>query len=323
MAVYTDVTDAELQDFMARYDLGQVTSFKGIAEGVENTNFLIETTRNRYILTIYEKRVDQNELPFFLNLMGHLASRGMNCPTPILDQNGNSLNQLVGKPAALVTFLEGLSVTRPKIEHCAQLGRSLAELHLAGQDYKATRKNKLSIEGWAELNAKVEDQTDSIGRGLTQLIHDELHYLTEHWPNDLPQGIIHADLFPDNVFFLGQKLSGLIDFYFACTDAFAYDIAICMNAWCFEAHNEFNATKARQMLSRYTESRPLNQAEYLALPILCRGAALRFLLTRTYDWIYTPENALVRPKNPDEYIAKLRFHQGVKSSAEYGLDPIS
>jgi len=323
MAVYTDVSDAELQDFMAGYDLGEVTSFKGIAEGVENTNFLIETTRNRYILTIYEKRVDQKELPFFLNLMGHLALKGLNCPTPVLDKSGNNLNQLSGKPAALVTFLEGLSVRRPKIEHCAQLGRSMAEMHLAGRDYDAARANKLSIEGWQDLNQKVEEQTDSISPGLKTLISNELDFLKDHWPDNLPSGIIHADLFPDNVFFLGQKLSGLIDFYFACTDAFAYDIAICMNAWCFEAHNEFNATKARQMLSHYTASRPLNKNEYEALPILCRGAALRFLLTRVYDWLNTPENALVRPKNPDEYIAKLRFHQGIKSAAEYGLAPIT
>ena len=308
---------------MAGYDLGEVTSFKGIAEGVENTNFLIETTRNRYILTIYEKRVDQKELPFFLNLMGHLALKGLNCPTPVLDKSGNNLNQLSGKPAALVTFLEGLSVRRPKIEHCAQLGRSMAEMHLAGRDYDAARANKLSIEGWQDLNQKVEEQTDSISPGLKTLISNELDFLKDHWPDNLPSGIIHADLFPDNVFFLGQKLSGLIDFYFACTDAFAYDIAICMNAWCFEAHNEFNATKARQMLSHYTASRPLNKNEYEALPILCRGAALRFLLTRVYDWLNTPENALVRPKNPDEYIAKLRFHQGIKSAAEYGLAPIT
>jgi len=323
MAVYTEVTDDQLEAFMAKYDLGQVTSFKGIAEGVENTNFLLETTRNRYILTIYEKRVDQNELPFFLNLMAHLASKGLNCPTPVLDRSGNNLNQLVGKPAALVTFLEGISIGRPKIEHCAQLGRALAELHLAGSDYNATRRNSLSIDGWQDLFASVSNRTDTICPGLTGLINDELNYLHQHWPKDLPTGIIHADLFPDNVFFLGQKLSGLIDFYFACTDAFIYDIAICMNAWCFEAHNEFNATKARQMLASYAASRPLTRDEFEALPVLCRGAALRFLLTRVYDWLHTPENALVRPKNPDEYIAKLRFHQGVKSTTEYGTDLIT
>ena len=320
MAVYTDVTDEQLQDFMALYDLGQITSFKGIAEGVENTNYLVETTRNRYILTLYEKRVNRDELPFFLGLLSHLASKGLNCPTPVLDQQGNNLNQLAGRPAALVTFLEGISVRRPKIEHCAQLGRALAELHLAGADFEKRRNNSLSINGWQEIFDHVRHRTDTISEGLTTLINEELNYLTANWPQGLPSGIIHADLFPDNVFFLGQKLSGLIDFYFACTDAFAYDIAICMNAWCFEAHNEFNTTKARQMLGNYITTRPLNADEFEALPVLCRGASLRFLLTRIHDWLHTPGHAVVSPKNPDEYIAKLRFHQGIKSASEYGLE---
>ena len=320
MAVYTNVSDLQLEEFMAGYDLGQVTSFKGIAEGVENTNYMIETTKNRYILTLYEKRVDPKEIPFFLDLLGHLASKGLNCPTPVLNRTGHSLGRLAGRPAALVTFLEGLSVSRPKTAHCAQLGKALAELHLAGTDFQPIRNNSLSITGWQELFVKVQDRTDTICPGLSKLIGNEMEYLTKHWPQNLPTGIIHADLFPDNVFFLGEQLSGLIDFYFACNDAFAYDIAICMNAWCFEAHNEFNATKARQFLANYTGARPLSREEFDALPVLCRGASLRFLLTRIYDWLHSPESALVRPKNPDEYIAKLRFHQGIISASEYGLE---
>lgn len=323
MAVYTEVSDDELSGFMKLYDLGEVTSFKGIAEGVENTNYLVETTSGRYILTLYEKRVNRDELPFFLDLMGHLASRGLNSPTPLLDKQNKNLNTLAGRPAALVTFLEGISVSRPKVDHCASLGRALAEFHIAGSDFKGTRANSLSIDGWKNMYEFLADRVDEIHPGLRDLIERELNYLSTNWPTDLPTGVIHADLFPDNVFFLGNELSGLIDFYFACTDALAYDVAICMNAWCFEAHNEFNTTKARHLLSKYAEKRPLSAAEFNALPLLCRGAAMRFLLTRIHDWLHTPENALVRPKNPDEYLAKLRFHQGVANAAEYGLEHVS
>ena len=320
MAVYTDVSDNELRQFMQSYGLGEVTSFKGIAEGVENTNYLVETTNGRYILTLYEKRVATEDLPFFLGLLGHLADRGLSCPTPLRDLKGSHLNELAGRPAALVTFLDGISVSRPTPEHCAELGTALAKMHLAGSDYRQTRKNTLSLEGWQKLFDRITDKADEISEGLSGLIAEELDFLNANWPHNLPSGIIHADLFPDNVFFLGQRLSGLIDFYFACNDALAYDIAICMNAWCFEAHNEFNITKARQLLGHYTRLRPLTSDEGRALPVLCRGAAMRFLLTRTHDWLYTPKNALVRPKNPSEYIAKLRFHQSVSSAGEYGLD---
>ncbi len=319
MAVYTDVSDEELETFIASYAIGALTSFKGIAEGVENSNYLVHTETGRYILTLYEKRVQRQDLPFFLALMEHLAARGISCPLPVRDREGNALKELAGRPAALISFLEGLWVRRPGIEHCARLGEVLARFHLAGADFPMQRANSLSLPGWRTLSQAIGEGADEVVPGLAAVIEMELTHLERLWPKELPQGVIHADLFPDNVFFLGDKVSGLIDFYFACNDMLAYDVAICLNAWCFEADGSFNVTKARAMLQAYEGVRPLSEAELKWLPTLARGAALRFLLTRTYDWLNTDENALVRTKDPNEYLRKLRFHQGVKSYRDYGL----
>lgn len=320
MAVYTEVTDEELQDFIGTYDVGRLLSFKGIAEGVENSNFLVHTDKASYILTLYEKRVDPDDLPYFLNLLQHLAGKGLSCPTPVPSRDGELLGTLAGRPAALVTFLEGMWVKRPRVEHCAGLGRAMAELHLDGQDYDGFRTNALNVAGWRPLFEQCGDRSDTVHPGLGDEITRELAHLEATWPSDLPHGVIHADLFPDNVFFLGNELSGLIDFYFACNDAFAYDIAICLNAWCFEIDLSFNVTKARALLKGYTSVRPLDSNEYDALPTLCRGAALRFLLTRLYDWLSVPEGALVTPKNPLEYLKKLKFHQTIGGTEAYGLE---
>ncbi len=319
MAVYTEVTDDDLNQFIAGYDLGQALSFKGIAEGVENTNYLVHTEAGPHILTLYEKRVAIEDLPFFLGLMEHLADTGIACPVPVRDQNGEMLRELAGRPAAIITFLDGLWVRRPSAEHCAALGETLAKLHLAGQTFGMTRKNALSVSGWRPLHEAAKGGADTIVSGLNAEVGEELATLESSWPRNLPSGIIHADLFPDNVFFLGNKLSGVIDFYFACNDALAYDIAICLNAWCFEIDNSFNITKARALLRAYAGLRPFSDEEFEALPILARGAALRFLLTRIYDWLNTSADALVRPKDPMEYVRKLRFHRNVKSAREYGL----
>ncbi len=319
MAVYTDVSDEELDSFIGSYAIGALTSFKGIAEGVENSNYLVYTEGGRYILTLYEKRVSRDDLPYFLALMEHLAARGLNCPLPVRDREGRALKELAGRPAALITFLEGLWVRRPGIEHCAGLGDALARFHLAGSDFPMTRANSLSLPGWQSLFADIGGGADQVIPGLASLIAKELHYLEGAWPGDLPVGVIHADLFPDNVFFLGDKVSGLIDFYFACNDMLAYDIAVCLNAWCFETDGSFNVTKARALLEAYEAVRPLTKAEFDRLPTLARGAALRFLLTRTYDLINTDANALVKTKDPNEYLRKLRFHQRVGSTREYGL----
>lgn len=320
MAVYTEVSDEDLAAFAALYDIGRVEAFKGIAEGVENSNYLVETERDRFILTLYEKRTKTEDLPFFLGLMEHLAAKGIACPTPIHGLDGQALRSLCGRPAAMVSFLKGMSARTIKPWHCQELGRALAQLHLAGLDFKGRRANALSVAGWRPLFEASRPGADEVSAGLAPLIEAELAKLEAEWPQDLPKGVIHADLFPDNVLFLGEALSGLIDFYFACADFLAYDIAVCLNAWCFEKDLSFNATKARLLLGAYEKVRRLSDAEVKALPLLCRGGALRFLLTRLYDWLHTPPGAFVTRKDPKEYLKKLRFHQGVRGPGDYGLD---
>ena len=320
MAVYTDFSDEEFDAFMAAYDLGAVTSVKGIAEGVENSNYLLVTEKGQFILTLYEKRVDPADLPFFLGLMEHLASRGLRCPLPVHDREGKALNRLAGRPAAIVTFLAGLWVRRAKAEHCAAVGGALARLHLAGEGFALKRANALSVAAWRPLYDSCGGRADDVLPGLGAEIEKELGFLEKSWPTGLPEGVIHADLFQDNVFFLAGKLSGLIDFYFACNDGLAYDVAICLNAWCFEVDGSLNVTKARALLSGYRQARPLSEAEIAALPVLARGSALRFLLTRLYDWLTVPEGALVVPKDPLEFYRKLRFHRSVTDASAYGLD---
>jgi homoserine kinase type II len=319
MAVYTEVADEELDAFIASYDIGALTSCKGIAEGVENSNYLVQTQAGRYILSLYEKRVARKDLPYFLALMEHLAARDISCPLPVHDREGRTLRELAGRPAALITFLDGVSVRRASIEQSASVGRALGHFHVAGESFPRSRANSLSLSDWAPLFAAIGDRADAIIPGLAGEIRKELAYLDKSWPSGLPQGVIHADLFPDNVFFLGQDVSGVIDFYFACNDMLAYDIAICLNAWCFESDASFNVTKARAFLQAYEGVRPLSVDELAALPTLARGAALRFLLTRSYDWRNTDGEALVKRKDPNEYLRKLRFHRKVKSYRDYGL----
>ncbi len=319
MAVYTEVGEAELDAFLADYDIGEAEALKGVAEGVENSNYLLTTTKGQYFLTLYEKRVDPRDLPFFLGLLDHLAARGINCPKPIHGRDGNAIRALAGKPAAVTTFLHGLWPRRTGVQHCGPIGRAMAELHLAGHDFAIKRPNALSVAGWRPLFDGSRAHADEVAPGLARELGAEIDFFEANWPHGLPAGVIHADLFPDNVFFLHERLSGLIDFYFACNDALAYDIAIGLNAWCFEPDRSFNATKARAMIQAYDKVRPLNAAERAALPLLARGAALRFLLTRLYDWLHTPATALVKRKDPLEYLAYLRFHRNAKSLADYGL----
>ncbi|WP_186386957.1 homoserine kinase [Stappia sp. TSB10P1A] len=321
MAVYTDVSDEDLEAFVALYDIGDTLALKGIAEGVENSNFLLHTTAGYFILTLYEKRVDPADLPFFLELMRHLAARGISCPQPVAARSGAMLGELAGRPAAIISFLDGMWVRRPKRVHCAALGEALARFHLAGADFAGRRRNTLSVDSWRPLLGASLDQADTVVEGLGAELTAELDHLESRWPSGLPSGVIHADLFPDNVFFIGERLSGLIDFYFACTDAFAYDVAICLNAWCFEPDLSFNVTKARALLNGYRQVRDFTAAEFDALPLLARGSALRFLLTRLHDWLRVPPGALVTPKDPREYLRKLRFHQGVATASDYGLAP--
>jgi len=319
MAVYTEVSDDELSQFVDRFSIGNLLSYKGIAEGVENSNYIIQTDQGPFILTLYEKRVNEEDLPFFLDLLEHLSERNITCPVPLKDGEGHALGVLAGRPAAIFTFLPGMWPRKIKPVHCAGLGRALAELHVAGRDFPTKRENDLSIKDWRALFGQCQEHADEVQPGLAKALTAELDYLEPRWPTGLPKGIIHADAFPDNVFFRGDECSGLIDFYFACYDVFAYDLAICMNAWCFERDGDFNVTKAKLLLSNYRKVRDFSKEEVDALPLIARGAALRFLLTRLYDWVNTPKDAFVKPKDPLEYYKILKFHQHVRSAGAYGL----
>ncbi len=325
MAVYTEVSDEVLRAFLADYALGGLLAFRGIAEGVENSNYALRTAAGDFILTLYEKRVDPAELPYFLGLMDHLAARGLACPTPVAGRDGQALRRLAGRPAAICTFLEGVWPRRVRPEHLAPLGQALARLHLAGEGFAMRRPNALGPRGWAPLLDGCRARGDEVLPGLVAELDGHLAAILSAWPEAgaLPEGQIHADLFPDNVFFLPDaegrpRVSGLIDFYFACTDLLAYDVAVCLNAWCFEPDGAFNVTKARAMLGAYAALRPLSGAERAALPVLCRGAAIRFLLTRLYDWTHTPPGALVTRKDPLEYLRKLRFFAGAATPGAIG-----
>jgi len=316
MAVYTDISDAELEAFLADFDVGEPLAFKGIAEGIQNSNFLLETDRGRYILTVYEHLVQAADLPFFLDLMQWLAEHGYPSATPIADRQGKTLKTLRGKPAALVAFLTGLSVRRPGVAHCREAGEGLAWLHLAGEGFAQRRVNDLGQAAWAGFFAPLKTAADGLKPGLAAVIGSDIDDLAAVWPKGLPEGVVHADFFPDNVFFLEGRFAAAIDFYFAAWDILAYDLAIALNAWCFEADGSFNVTAARAMIDGYQRRRPLSAAEKAALPVLARGAAMRFFLTRLNDWGSTPPGALVRPKDPLEYERKLAVHREAARSAD-------
>jgi len=320
MAVYTEVPDHALSDFLADYDIGRLVAFRGIAEGVENSNYALRTTADDFILTLYERRVDPADLPWFLGLMEHLAGRGVVCPLPVRGRDGQALRMLCGRHAAITTFLPGVWPRRVQPAHCGPVGAALAALHLAGRDYPPARPNGLGPASWPALLDRSRDRADEVQAGLAGELEAALASILAAWPADLDmRGHIHADLFPDNVFFLEGRLSGLIDFYFAATDLLAYDLAVCLNAWCFEADFSFNVTKGRALLLAYAQVRPLSGAELAALPVLCRGAAMRFLLTRLFDWLNTPADALVTRKDPIAYLRRLRFHMSATDEHAYGV----
>ena len=322
MAVYTDIDEDELIDFLDAYPVGELQSYRGIAEGVENSNFLLHCGGTPFILTLFERRVNEADLPFFLGLMEHLASRGLDCPLPIARHDGAHLGRLAERPAALVSFLEGFWLRRPSPVHCRRAGAAMAAMHVAGDNFALTRANALAMSAWRPLfqAAGEAPAIDTVSAGLTSEIEAALRTVEARWPgaDDLPRGIIHADLFPDNLFFLHDHVSGLIDFYFACSDHLAYDLAIGLNAWCFERDGSFNVTKGAAMIAGYESVRALTEAERRALPLLAFGAALRFLLTRLYDWLHIPDTALVKKKDPLEYLLKLRFHARASALGDYG-----
>ncbi len=322
MAVYTAVSDEALEAFLNAYDLGRARSFKGIAEGVENSNYLLETERGRYILTLFEKRVVPADLPYFIALKQHLAKAGFPCPAPVAARNGAALRVLEHRPALIVTFLQGLSPRRPNAAQCAGLGAALAQMHLAAGDFQMTRANTLGATSWPRLFAGNIAGADALEAGLGARIAHDLDALADFPAARLPQGTIHADLFPDNAFFEGDRFTGAIDFYFACTDALVYDLAVCLNAWAFDDGHQgtdYNYTKGRRMIEAYQAVRRLSDAEIKALPLLARGAAMRFFQTRFHDWTNTAPGALVRPKDPLDYARRLDFHRAAKGPEDYGV----
>ena len=323
MAVYTHLNDEEISELLAAYPLGELVSAVGITAGVENSNSLLTLSQDgeeiRYILTLFEARTNEEELPFFIGLKQHLHKAGIPCPEPMARKDGTLLSDVKGRKALIVSFLEGRSRSRISPAMCASLGAAMAQMHLAVEGFDGHRPNLLALEGWQAIAANIGSGLNDIQPALADKVQAELAHLAAHWPSDLPRGIIHADLFPDNVFFEGEDVTGLIDFYFACEDFFAYDLAICLNCWCFEYGAEFNITKAQALLRGYDSVKPFTQEERETLPLLARGAALRFLLTRAEDWLNPREDAQVRPKDPMEYVKKLAFHQQVKQISEYGL----
>ena len=320
MAVYTDITETELAALLAEYGIGELRSYRGIAEGSENSNYMLHTSSGEFILTLYEKRVERADLPFFLGLMQHLANKGISCPLPVQRRDGGLMSEIAGRPAAISTFIEGFWVRRPSAAHCREVGKALAELHRAGADFELGRPNAMAIPGWKTLWEGARGRADEVEVGLAREVEADFASLEANWPADLPSGVIHADLFPDNVFFLGDRLSGLIDFYFACNDFYAYDLATCLNAWCFEKDFSFNLTKGRALLAGYQSIRELTRAETAALPVLAHGSALRFLMTRLYDWLHVPDGAMIQKRDPKEYLRRVRFHRAIGSASEYGLD---
>lgn len=319
MAVYTNVSREQIEILLESYNIGKLTKYVEIEQGVENSNFFLYTETGKYILTIYEKRVKAEDIPFYLNFMEHLNVKHFPAPLPIKNKNDRSLNIIADKPCAVISFLQGKFQSDIRNNHLEDLGENLANMHLASLDFPMKLGNNFSLESWYDLFDKVKDKADDFKLGIADYIQANLNYLSDKWPYDIPVGVIHGDLFPDNVFFENDKLVGVIDYYFACNDILIYDLAICLNAWCFESHNEFNVTKAKRFLKSYNQSRKITQKELNALPIVASGSALRFLLTRLYDWLNHDEKAIVKPKDPLEYLEKLRFHNGIISYKEYGI----
>ena len=303
MAVFTHISQEQLAQHLVLYEIGGLVSFDGINEGVENTNYKVLTQQNHFILTLFEKRTQPEDLPFFIALMKHLHGRGIHCPDVIAAKNGDTIVSFAGKPAIITSFLEGQGPRQIEDFHVSAVGQTLGKMHLAGQSFKMERHNAMSLPAWKHLIGRCVGKTD-----LQPLLQKELEYLRAHWPQDLPMGAVHADLFPDNVFFNGKDLTGVIDFYFACTDTFAYDLMLTLNAWCFELLG-LNKHRAKLLLDAYQKERPLSEAEKKSLGFFGRAAAVRIIATRLYDWLHPVEGAVITPKDPQEYVRILKFHQ--------------
>ena len=320
MAVYTKLSKNELVEFFSKYNLGKLLNYKGIKEGIENTNYFIQTEKGKFILTLYEKRTEEKDLPFFISLMRNLFDKKFPSPEPIINKNGNYISQILKKNAAVVSFLEGNAKKNLSPNNCYQVGISAAKLHLITKNLTGKRENKLSVNSWREIYNKIKKDCSKIDKNLPEIIEKNLNEIEKNWPKNIPMGIIHADLFPDNIFFKNDKLSGIIDYYFSCFDFYAFEIAICLNALCFEGTKEnlsFNVTKAKKFIDGYSSIRKLAIEEKNSLKILCQGAAMRFLLTRVFDYINLTEGAIVTVKDPLEYLKRLEFHDSVKNYQDY------
>jgi homoserine kinase type II len=309
MAVYTHISAADLTQYLKLFDIGALSSFDGITDGVSNTNYLLNTTQEKFILTLFEERVRAEDLPFYIAFMEYLHDKGIPCPHVVSGTNGKAVVPFNGKPAIITTFLEGRWPRHTENFHAAAMGKTLAQMHLTGQGFKLKRDNTMSLPAWRELIGSCGDKADTIEPGLASFLQQELGYQEKNRPQNLPAGAVHADLFPDNVFFSGEKLTGVIDFYFSCTDAFAYDLMLTLNAWCFDAAGKMDAQKSTALLDAYQKERPLSTAEKAALPLLGRAAALRIIATRLYDWLHPAPGAVIRPKDPLEYVRILKFYQ--------------
>ena len=320
MAVYTKLSENNLKDFFSKYNLGKLLKFQGIQEGIENSNYFVKTDSGKFILTVYEKRIEEKDLPFFMGLMKNIFNKNFPSPEPIINKNGNYITEIFGKKAAVVSFLEGTSKKNLTPGNCHEVGIYTAKLHMITKNLNIKRTNRLSVNSWRLIYRKIQRDCSKIYPDLTKIIERNLEVIEDQWPKNIPRGIIHADLFPDNIFFKGSKLTGIIDFYFSCYDFYALEIAICLNALCFEGKNEnlsFNVTKAKKFIDGYSSIRKLTEEEKESLKILCHGAAMRFLLTRVFDYLNLTEDALVKIKDPVEYLKRLEFHNSVKNYQDY------
>jgi len=320
MAVYTKLSENNLKDFFSKYNLGKLLKFRGIQEGIENSNYFIKTDSGKFILTVYEKRVEEKDLPFFMGLMKNIFNENFPSPEPIINKNGNYITEIFGKKAAVVSFLEGASKKNLTPGNCHEVGIYTAKLHMITKNLNIKRTNRLSVNSWRLIYRKIQRDCSKIYPDLTKIIERNLEVIEDKWPKNIPRGIIHADLFPDNIFFKGSKLTGIIDFYFSCYDFYALEIAICLNALCFEGKNEnlsFNVTKAKKFIDGYSSIRQLTEEEKKSLKVLCQGAAIRFLLTRVFDYLNLTEGAIVKIKDPVEYLKRLEFHDNVENYQDY------
>lgn len=320
MAVYTHIDEARLKELLTKYDIGELVSYKGIAEGVENTNYFVETDRARFVLTIFEKRVAPEDLPFYIDFMRHLKKKGVPCPDILLTRDNRTISVIENKPAVIATFLDGEWPKQVLQHHCLTLGTTVGHMHKAVKDFTMKRRNTLSLPAWRALISACQDKADTVEKGLYASLKAEIDFLEKAWPKYLPRGAVHADLFVDNVFFNGERLSGVIDFYFACTEYFSYDLMLTVNSWCFDRLGTFDKDKTAAILGQYNKVRPFTKSELRALPIFGRGAAMRIIATRLYDWLNPVPGAVVKAKDPMEHVRILRFHQSVTSAADYGLE---